>query len=159
MTKPRAKRYDYNASYFVRLREFERQMLHDALVFCDGNVLAASEILEIARPTFYKRATILGGVFEGVPKREPYVPTHELSTYMYSRKNFPDHAEPFNEHPATEEQSDVPHPPAAAPDGKADAADVQENRDAGGDPVREPSPSAEPDEPSNTSALLCDEYW
>lgn len=59
------------APYFVQLREFERRLLAGALREAEGLTLDAAALLGLHEHYFRARATHLGGVLPGDPRREP----------------------------------------------------------------------------------------
>jgi hypothetical protein len=59
------------APYFVMMRDYERGLLRDALVFNNGNIAATGRMLGISHALVRTRARTLGGVFTGDPIIEP----------------------------------------------------------------------------------------
>lgn len=67
----RVTRNNSMAPYYVTMRDAERQMLRDAITFCNGNQAEAARMLGVSLGVIINRAKLLGGVYEDDPKNEP----------------------------------------------------------------------------------------
>jgi hypothetical protein len=65
-------RGDPNSFFAVSMRTYERQLIKDALVFCQGNITEAAKVLGVSREFIRNRAHDLGGIYDDDPPREPY---------------------------------------------------------------------------------------
>lgn len=59
------------AGYFVRMREYERKLILEAIECAEGDRALAAEMLGVDEYYITARALFLGGVFVGDPKNEP----------------------------------------------------------------------------------------
>lgn len=71
MARPKASA-DQNSLYFTQLRDAERKILREALDYHEGNTSAAARMLGISHTLVWQRSRLLGGVYAGEPRCEPF---------------------------------------------------------------------------------------
>jgi hypothetical protein len=128
-----------NASFFVQLRNFERQLMREALLYCDDDEAAAAKLLGIEPYYFRSRGRKIGGVFENDPPKEPY----QWESNPSMKKGKPDKPDkpskpkkkprekPQDELPAAGAVADDPGESADDTDGSAGGADLEQGGLAG----------------------------
>lgn len=65
---------NWNAPYYVAMRDAERGILRDFLTATDGSIGEAAKTLGVTYQHVHQRAKLLGGVLPNEPRREPFSP-------------------------------------------------------------------------------------
>ncbi len=79
-------------SYYVMLRDREREILRFALTQADGNSVLAAGALGISERHLQGRAVLLGGVIAGQPRIEPPSPPARTERYQKAKNAKRDHS-------------------------------------------------------------------